>query len=135
MIRRTLGRLDAWEWGVIFLSVFSLTRGILYTIRADGSKTFVLDRIGTILPLWVFGILWLVAGLWAIGSVLRHGRAKRALLMQCGLFNFWGTFYLITAIGHPEQAISAILFLGLGGLAGIFPRLMAMPKLSRIRGK
>jgi hypothetical protein len=130
---RIFCRCDAWEWGVIFLSVLTLTRGLLYTLKPDGSASFVLDQLGPVFG-FTFGILWLWAALWAIVSTWLHRRARRALLMQCGLFLFWGTFYVASVPIRSDNIYSGLLFLMLAGWAGVLPRLVAMPKLRR-RGR
>jgi hypothetical protein len=129
---RIFCRCDSWEWGVIFLSVLALTRGLLYTLRPNGSASFVLDQIGPVFG-FGFGILWMFAALWAMVSTWLHHRARRALLLQCSLFLFWGTFYVVSAVDRPDSLYSGVLFLMLAGWAGVMPRLVAIPKLSRRR--
>lgn len=116
---------DAWDWTVIAFSTFALTQGGRYLAQPSESPKLILDKLGQV-PLQMFGVLWFTAGLWAIMSCLGHHRATHALLMQCGLFMFWGVFYVLSGGG-----IIAQLFIGLGCVAGGFPSLMAMPRLRR----
>lgn len=126
---------DARDVVLAGISLCAFMRGLVYTVPGAGQPSFALDRIGAVIPLQVYGVLWLIAGVWGFIESVRHKRGRRPLLMQCGLFTFWGTSYILSA-PFAEQVerglgmvITGVFFLSLAIISGGLTRLIALPKL------
>lgn len=129
------GRFDARDVVLAGISLCAFMRGLVYTIPGTAQPSFALDRIGAVVPLQIYGVLWLIAGGWGFVESWRHRRGRRPLLFQCGLFTFWGTSYLLSApfAEAVERGIglvfNGLFFLSLAIISGGLTRLIAVPKL------
>ena len=104
---------DPRAWGLLAVSVVFASRGLAYTItNTPEPLPFGLDVLATVLPIVVYGILWLMAS--ALGVWQATGRRVAwAVAFMTGMPTLWGTAYLIgwMASGfHNRDWITVVLY-------------------------
>lgn len=126
-MRCGLTRLNAYSWGLIFFAQIAISRGLLYSVaRESGTSSFILDKIGNFS--WFYAFLWGLIGFSLLVQALRGKRANLAMVCLTGLLVCWGVFYLLSGFENPGYVLAADFFLAMAGLAGVFTKLMAMPR-------
>lgn len=134
-MRAARTKFDARDIVLAGISLCAFMRGLVYTVPGAATPSFVLDRISVVVPLQVYGAFWLIAGVWGFVCAWQHKRGRRPLLMQCGLFTFWGTSYLLSSpfAEGPTRSyafvFTGLFFLSLAIISGGLTRLIAVPKL------
>lgn len=95
------------------MTVVFVSRGLAYTVTDRPEPLpFGLDTLATILPIYVYGILWLFAA--GLGVWLATGRrTPLAVAFMTGMPTLWGTAYLISWIAsglHSRDWITVVLY-------------------------
>jgi len=123
-------RCNAREWSLIVWSLIAISRGLLYTIVPGGRDGAVLNYIGQLIPLSVYAVLWIAAGVWGVVEAWRHKRGTRPLMVLVSLFAFWGTAYAVSAVMDRTigLVVTAWFFVALALLSGFLTRLDVLPK-------
>jgi len=110
-------------WGLVALAVLAL--GHLYAFGpwfADAPLPLGLKLLsGWIVPIWIFGIAWGIAGAMILVEAIRGRPGWAALGGITTMVMLWGCFYLLgwgvgISNGHPSRLsfIPAILYLSVG---------------------
>ena len=114
----------------MFMLGFGITSATLGTsILISGSRSRSLAWLTEFLPYQVFGILWLIVGVWLVGSAFSIKQSK-AISALAGMCFMWGTAYLIAdAInlfrgGMTGVYITAFLFYGISLACGAAVRMV-----------
>ncbi len=111
-------------WILLFGSLIAVVYGIAYTPLSNLPQHLPLglDVVSLVIPLWVFGALWLFFGLSGVIVFLSRRRGTWVFAGQFGLFVSWGVSYAIAwGMGDPRAWISAALS---GGVAGMIANAM-----------
>lgn len=111
-------------WVLLFGSLIAVTYGIAYTPLSNlpAHLPLGLDVVSLVIPLWVFGLLWLTFGLGGIVVFVIRRTGTWAFAGQFGLFISWAVSYGIAwGMGDPRAWISAALS---GGVAGMIANAM-----------
>lgn len=106
-------------WVLLFGSLIAVTYGIAYTPLSNLPPYLPLglDVVSTVIPLWVFGALWLCFGI--AGVVVFFARRVGAWVFagQAGLFITWAvSFGIAWFLGDPRAWISMALSAGVAGM-------------------
>ncbi len=95
-----------WRFGrrSAFLAMFGviyIMLGFSYTGSRPTPDLRQTLRVAThLLPLWVYGILWMVAGVLAVGSAVLYPRGKVGFAALTFIAAIWSFWYLVAWIAH-----------------------------------
>lgn len=111
--------------GLLWMSIMCVLCGLAYAPFSNIPQVLPpgLNVIGAIVPVWVFGLLWLVFGIWGIITILRRQKGEVVFAGQVALFFFWGISFLMAwFLGAPRSWVSAGIFLVFAGATWSFTR-------------
>lgn len=97
------------------MSALSCVFGIAYTPLSNipARLPVGLDLLTGIVPLWVFGAMWLAAGISGLAVVYFRRIGAAVFAAQFGLFITWTLAYFTAwVIGEPRAWLSAVVFAG-----------------------
>lgn len=120
---RRLGTGGPWGTGLLLLGIAVTVQGIGYVASHGQRLPGPLAALSAYVPAWVWGLLWIAAGLWSIWKALSPPQRNRDVLPVVGVLCLWSAAYLMWWLssglgdGHWTRAWSAAL--GWAMLAGL----------------
>lgn len=122
-------------YAMLSLSLVAIFRAVDYLKYAQpGYTPSALRELATIVPTWVWGILWGITGLMVLFSAFRERQAL-ALALLAGMSFLWAVIYIVTAAfrgGAPEATAAWLSALGFVAFAVIVVALARMINPARI---
>lgn len=111
------------RWGLGSVSVVYFSRGLAYSGTAIPEPLPLgLNTISELVPIWVYGILWIAAGIDCLW-VAHKRKAPLAVAFMTGMPTLWGSAYLISWVASGFDSrdwITVILYYCLAMIAVCF---------------
>lgn len=112
-----------WGSGLLLLGIAVAVQGIGYASAQPRHLPAPLEALTATVPPWVWGALWVAAGLWSIWQALTPPQRHLDVLPAVGVLSLWAGAYLVYWLdvgivrGDWTRGWSAAL--GWGMLAGL----------------
>ncbi len=92
--RRRVGTGGPWGTGLLVLGVACIAQGVSYVTTPGGELRAALAMLAGILPMWVWGSMWVAAGLCAVRTALSPPQDTGDVWPIAGLISLWSGAYL-----------------------------------------
>lgn len=84
-----------WGTGLLLLGISAVVQGAAYTLELGANMSNPLLALGEWTPLWMWGVAWAIAGLYAIAKALRPPQHHTDVLPVVVLITVWSSAYLV----------------------------------------
>lgn len=93
--RHRVGTGGPWGTGLLVLGIAVTVQGIGYVTATPDRLPPALDVLSEYVPPWVWGCLWMAAGLWSIWQALTPPQRHLDVLPVVGVIALWCAAYLM----------------------------------------
>lgn len=116
-----------WRYkALIFPSMLCVEYGIAYLPSSNGPVNLPagVDLLADVVPLWVFGALFLIVGIAGILTILLHRHGSAVFAGVVSMFTLWAAAYFAAfVLGDSRAWLAAGNFLALAGITYCLTRI------------